>query len=217
MIREIISNEWFVILIIINLIILAFTKFSFTKRFHDYLWVLGNSKYLKVYAREQKFIDQFEGLLFLNLSISLSIFIFICYGVFVEIQVFALDTFIKIWLCLNVLLIIKTSVERLVGRVFDIEILINSYIFQKTVFRNYVGLFLIPLNIILLFAFEPSPFLLYIVFVLASLILFTGFITSFKAHQKTIINNLFYFILYLCALEIAPYVILYGIFITNSN
>ena len=97
MIREIISNEWFVILIIINLIILAFTKFYFTKRFHDYLWVLGNSKYLKVYAREQKFIDQFEGLLFLNLSISLSIFIFICYGVFVEIQVFALDTFIKIW------------------------------------------------------------------------------------------------------------------------
>ena len=215
MIREIISNEWFVILIVVNLIILAFTKFSFTKRFHDYLWVLWNSKYLKVYAREQKFIDQFDGLLFLNLSISLSIFIFICYGVFVETQAFALNTFFKIWLCVNVLLIIKAFLERLIGQLFEINILLDSYLFQKIAFKNYVGLLLIPLNILLLFAFEPSPFLLYFIFTLASLTLFTGFISSFKAHQKTIINNLFYFILYLCALEIAPYAILYKIFITN--
>jgi len=84
MYREIISNEWFTILIVFGLCILAFVKYTFSNRFNDYLWVIGNSKYLKIYTREQKFIDQFDSLLFINLVISLSIFSFIDYGALVE-------------------------------------------------------------------------------------------------------------------------------------
>ena len=68
MLREVISNEWFTILIVLSLCILAFAKYAFSNRFNDYLWVVGNSKYLKVYAREQKFIDHFDSLLFVNLT-----------------------------------------------------------------------------------------------------------------------------------------------------
>jgi len=34
---------------------------------------------------------------------------------------------------------------------------------------------------------------------------------SFKTNGKLIITNFFYFILYLCALEISPYIILYKV------
>ena len=74
MLREIISNEWFTILIVLSLCILAFAKFYFSKRFNDYLSLIGNSKYLKIYAKEQKFIDKFDALLFGNLMLSLTIF-----------------------------------------------------------------------------------------------------------------------------------------------
>ena len=70
MLREIISNEWFTVLVVLCVCILAFAKARFTNRFNDFLWVLGNSKYLKIYSRDQKFTDQFNGLLFLNLIIS---------------------------------------------------------------------------------------------------------------------------------------------------
>lgn len=35
---------------------------------------------------------------------------------------------------------------------------------------------------------------------------------SYKTNRKLIITNFFYFILYLCALEISPYIILYKVF-----
>jgi hypothetical protein len=215
MLREVISNEWFTILIILSLCILAFAKYAFPKRFSDYLWVIGNSKYLKIYAKEQKFIDQFESLLFINLIISLSIFSFIGYTTLVASLSFDLEIFIKLFVGIGAIILIKILLERLIGSLFEIDQLIDSYIFQKTNYKNYIGIILLPINIILIYALQPTSTYIYIVISLIILVSLIGFITSFKTHQKTILNNLFYFILYLCALEIAPYIILYKLFITN--
>jgi hypothetical protein len=46
---------------------------------------------------------------------------------------------------------------------------------------------------------------------LVCLINLIGFLTSFKNYQKLINPNFFYFLLYLCALEIGPYVLLYKV------
>ena len=213
--REVISNELFTILIVLGLCILAFAKYAFSNRFNDYLWVIGNSKYLKIYAREQKFIDQFDSLLFVNLIISLSIFSFVGYNTFVDSLQFDLTSFIKLFVGIGAIILIKILLERLIGSLFDIDELIDSYIFQKTNYKNYIGLFLLPINIILIYAIQPTATIMYVVIAFIILINLIGFITSFKTHQKTILNNLFYFILYLCALEIAPYIILYKLFITN--
>jgi len=213
--REVISNELFTILIVLGLCILAFAKYAFSNRFNDYLWVIGNSKYLKIYAREQKFIDQFDSLLFVNLIISLCIFSFVGYNTFVGSLQFDLTLFIKLFVGIGAIILIKILLERLIGSLFDIDELIDSYIFQKTNYKNYIGLFLLPINIILIYAIQPTATIMYVVIAFIILINLIGFITSFKTHQKTILNNLFYFILYLCALEIAPYIILYKLFITN--
>lgn len=215
MFREIILNEWYTVLIVFSLCILAFAKYTFSNRFNDYLWVIGNSKYLKIYAREQKFIDQFDSLLFINLVISLSIFSIVGYSVFEEPIDFDISLFLKIFVGIGALILIKVLLERLIGSLFDIDELIDSYIFQKTNYKNYVGLILLPINVILIFAINPSITVIYIILGLIILVNLTGFVTSFKTHQKTILNNFFYFILYLCALEIAPYIILYKLFITN--
>lgn len=154
--REVISNELFTILIVLGLCILAFAKYAFSNRFNDYLWVIGNSKYLKIYAREQKFIDQFDSLLFVNLIISLSIFSFVGYNTFVDSLQFDLTTFIKLFVGIGAIILIKILLERLIGSLFDIDELIDSYIFQKTNYKNYIGLFLLPINIILIYAIQPT-------------------------------------------------------------
>jgi hypothetical protein len=211
MLREIISKEWFTILIVLCICILAFAKATFSSRFNDFLWVIGNSKYLKIYSRDQKFIDQFDGLLFLNLIISLSLFYFIWYNTLFDSIAFDAILFIKILVGIGSLILIKVLLERLIGSLFEIDSLIDSYVFQKTSYKNYIGLVLLPINILLIFAVQPSKTILYIVISLLFIIILVGFITSFKMYQKLILNNLFYFILYLCALEIAPYIILYKI------
>jgi hypothetical protein len=215
MLREIVSNEWLTILIVLSLCILAFAKYAFSNRFNDYLWVIGNSKYLKIYSKEQKFIDQFDTLLFVNLVISLSLFSFISYNTLFSSIVFSLPWFLKLFVGIGAVILIKILLERLIGSLFDIDELIDSYIFQKTNYKNYIGLILLPINTILIFAIKPTATIIYIVLGIIILINLIGFITSFKTHQKTIINNLFYFILYLCALEIAPYILLYKFIITT--
>jgi Domain of unknown function (DUF4271) len=215
MLREIISNDWFTLLIVLSLCVLAIAKYTYSNRFNDFLWVVGNSKYLKIYSREQKFIDWFDALLFFNLIISVSLFSFLSYNTLVTTIAFDILLFLKILLGVGALLLIKVLLERLIGSLFEIDALIDSYIFQKTNYKNYLGLVLLPINILLIFTLQPKPSIIYVVFGLLFVINLIGFITSFKTHQKLLINNFFYFILYLCALEIAPYIILYKLFIDS--
>ena len=63
MIREIISNDFYTIIIVLGLVIVAIAKLTSPKRFEDFISVLVNSKYLKVYSREQKFLDKFDACL----------------------------------------------------------------------------------------------------------------------------------------------------------
>jgi uncharacterized membrane protein len=103
----------------------------------------------------------------------------------------------------------KVLLERLIASLFNIDELIDSYLFQKTTFKNYSGFILLPTNCLLIYTLEPTRNLVYVIIGLIILVNLIGFITSFKNHQKLLINNIFYFILYLCALEIGPYLILY--------
>ncbi|MCO4822727.1 MAG: DUF4271 domain-containing protein [Flavobacteriaceae bacterium] len=214
MLREIISNEWYTILIVFSLCILAVARYVYTLRFSDFLWLVGNSKYLKIYARDQKFIDQFDSLLYANFVIAASIFGFINYNTFISPITFDLTLFIKVFTGLGSVILIKILIERLLGSLFEIDALIDAYIFQKTNYKNYIGLMLLPINIILIYAVPPTEIILYIILSLLFTINLIGFIGSVKTNQKTILGNLFYFILYLCALEIAPYILLYKLFIT---
>ena len=209
MLREVISNDWFTVFLLIGLAFITLSKYIFAHRFRDFLAVIGNTKYLKIYARDQKFIDGFDALLFFNGIISVSIFAFISYSTLVNPAEFDLNLFFKLLFGIGVLFLIKILLERLIGSLFDIDELIDSYLFQKTTFKNYAGLVLFPINGIIIYALNPSKPIIYSIIGLIILINLIGFISSFKNHQKLLLNNIFYFILYLCALEIGPYLILY--------
>lgn len=215
MLRETLSNEWFTIIIVICLLILATTKYLFPSRFLDFLATPVNSKYLKVYARDQKFIDLFDGLLYANFSISLAVFVFLVYKNQIQTIDFEMILFLKIAFGIAAIFLIKILLERLIGSLFDLDNLIDSYLFQKTSYKNYLGIILLPLNLLLIFSLIPSKELFIIIAAILILINLVGFITSVRNHQKLIISNLFYFILYLCAFEIAPYIILYKVFMRS--
>ena len=216
MLRETVSNDWFTVFIVLSLGFLTLAKILFARRFDDFIEVIGNSKYLKIYARDQKFIDGFDTLIFLNLIISVSVFSFLVYSEFVNPAEFDLVQFFRLLFGIGALVLIKVLLERLIGSLFEIDSLIDSYLFQKTTYKNYTGLILLPVNILLIYTFSSSKFIIYFILAIILLINLIGFITSFKNHQKTLLNNFFYFILYLCTLEIAPYLILYW-FISNYN
>ncbi|MFD2543255.1 DUF4271 domain-containing protein [Lacinutrix gracilariae] len=216
MLREIISNEIFTVLLMLCLALVATTKILFTKRFDDFTNLLSNFRYLKVYSRDLKVIDGFNILLSINLFISASIFCVFIYQSFVgeilDIPTFLLKTIIGI----AIIILAKTSVEHLLGNLFNIDTTMDFYVFQKMSYKNFIGILLIPINFILLFSLAPTPIILQILLIVFVLINCISIITSYKTYQSLIKANLFYFILYLCTLEISPYLVLYKLFIDYS-
>ena len=215
MLRDIISNDFFTILLVASLIVVAAAKLASPKRFNDFISVIGNSKYLKIYSREQKFFDKFDALLFTNLIISVSLFSFITYKFFTNTNTISPDTMFKISFGICVYILIKVFVERLIGSLFQMDAMIDQYLFQKISYKNYLGIALIPINALLLYSFKPTLTFFYVTVILLFVVILIGLFTSLKAHQSLIKYNIFYFILYLCALEIAPCIILYKVIVSK--
>lgn len=209
--RNFITHEWFTIFTVLGLLSIVAAKFLNTLRFDDFLSVIGNSKYLKIYSKDQKFVDPFEAFLFINLAVSASIFLFFGYSIFFETLTFEIIPFLKLLFAVATIIIIKTLLERLIGSLFDVDTLVDSYLFQKTTFKNYSGIVFLIANLLLLYTKNDAEIVIIASFSIVCLINLIGFITSFKNYQKTINPNFFYFLLYLCALEIAPYVLLYKV------
>lgn len=213
MLRDVTSNELFTILIVFGLIFIAIAKLVSPRRFDDFMLVLGNSKYLKIYIKDQKFFDRFDALLFINLIISSAIFGFIIYrAMAINVTQPSINIMFKLVVAIGAFILIKVLIERLIGSLFEIDKIIDSYLFQKITYKNYLGVLLLPINALLLYTVTPSLNIIYAIVILLLIVNIVGIITTFKAHQSLLKTNMFYFILYLCALEIAPYIILYKVF-----
>lgn len=215
MIRDTISHDFYTIILVLGILIIAIAKLTSPKRFDDFISVLGNSKYIKIYSREQKFLDKFDALLFLNLILSISLFSFIMYQYFTQTKSLSVDLMIKLSFSICVFILIKVLFERLIGSLLEIDTAIDQYLFQKISYKNFLGILLIPINAILIFSFSPTILFFYIAFALLLIVIIIGLITSLKTHQTLIKHNIFYFILYLCTLEIAPFIILYKVYISK--
>ncbi|GGD21926.1 DUF4271 domain-containing protein [Hyunsoonleella pacifica] len=212
MLREVPSHTLYTILLLICLVTIAIAKTIAPKRFNEFIMVISNSRYLKIYGKDQKFLDYYDGLLFLNLIISGTIFCMLCIENFTNSIEVNNTLLVKFVIGSGVFMLAKVLLERLIASLFEIDDIIDDYLFQKISYKNYLGILLLPVNAILIFSITPSKILLYLIFSFLFIVNISGLFTTFKTYQNEIKNNFFYFILYLCALEIAPYVIIYAIF-----
>ncbi len=211
MLREVQLHTLFSILMVICLIAIAISKRIASKRFNDFISVIGNSNYLKIYNRDQKLLSYFDSFLFVNLIISSGIFCAICIEKISKTSMANGITIFELIIAIGVFFLAKILIERLVGRLFKINTIVDHYLFQKTSYKNYLGLLLLPINALLIYSFNLPINAIYGIVVILLTINLSGVITTFKAYQNEIKANMFYFILYLCALEIAPYIIIYSI------
>ncbi|QXP60331.1 DUF4271 domain-containing protein [Olleya sp. HaHaR_3_96] len=215
MLRDINNLDILTLTIMGCLILVALSKLLFPKRFNEFITLLFNTRYSSYYVKEQRFLDVFEGLLFLNFSLNLGLllYLFLSYS---SLEIITQSDVFIYALLIGIFIILKVLLERLLSSVLDIEPLIDRYLFQKISIRNFIGLLLIPINAFLIYTIKPNQPLLLIVFtLLLSIIIYSSFL-FLKNNLNTFKKSFFYFILYLCTLEIAPYVVLYKIITTNQ-
>ncbi|WGD35544.1 DUF4271 domain-containing protein [Olleya sp. YS] len=214
MLRDMYNVDILTLIILGCLLLIAVSKTLFPKRFDQFTLLLFNSRYSNLYIKDQRFFDIFEGLLFFNLLLNIGLLVYSYLNFYNLTSLSQLDIF-KYAILIGLFIVLKVLFERLLSSVLDIEHIIDKYLFQKISFRNFIGLLLLPINAFLIYTFKPDQTVYYIVFSVILLILFFGLFLFVKNNLNTFKKSLFYFILYLCALEIAPYVVLYKIIVTQ--
>jgi len=217
MLREVLFNDWYTTVIIASLAIIAVAKLINPIRFVGFMKLIGNSNYLRIHFKDHRFFDPFDVFLFINFCLNAVLTGILTFSYLEPNTVFSYIDFIKLVIILGIGLLIKALIELAVGSLFEIGKILHSYVFQKISVLNFLGVLLLPLNSLLVFSFPGQPSLLVITLAISSLIILIGLFKSIKSYQKLLINNLFYFILYLCTLEIGPYVILCKLFSYDIN
>ena len=216
--RSFISNDWITMVFVASLVLLVLVKVAYESRFLDFAELLINEKYLLKANKEIKFQDPFNLILFVAQLFSVSLFIqmaLVRFGIGVELT--PIIFFIRIALVYVVFVALKFFIERMIGVLFDGEQVLSSYQFQKLSYRSFFALVLFPVNALFIYGLKPGLLVIKIIIVVFILFNLVSLFNTFRRYEKLIYTNLFYFILYLCALEIAPYFILYKVFSLSAT
>ena len=94
------------------------------------------------------------------------------------------------------------------GLILEFSKVTNALVFKKMTYLNYSALVMFFANLLLGYVVKDSKVVVFISIGLIFLINCIGWISIVKIHQKLIASHLFYFILYLCTLEFAPFLII---------
>ena len=209
------NKDWATLLFLFSLVLIALSKSLFENRFSEFTKLIVSDKYIKVYKDSGLMMSWFTVFLFIVQIVSFSFFIHLLLNSFGYTIKTDWISYIQIFTFLTVFILSKYLIEKIIGTAFDIEEFVEQFNLQKVSYRTFIGLFLLPFNCFLFYNDSISHNLM--LFFLSTILIINVFtyILSIKKHQNILIGNLFYFILYLCALEIAPYYFMYYWFTKN--
>ena len=216
MLREVTSNDGFILCALTSLTLLLIVKLMHSRRLIDFLGFLGNSNYLRIYLKDHSFFDRFDVLLFINFCLNSVAFGFIVQRAQTRnIEMSSTAVIICIGL-LALVICLKIGFGLLIGYAFDLYKEMNILTFQQISSLNFIGILLLPINLILVFQFNFEKNAVILCAILMLLVLGLGMAKTVQSNLSLVLSNFLYFILYICTLEIGPLVVLYDL-INRSN
>ncbi len=195
--------DWIFFWCLISITLIALAKRSNAKVFSSFLQLLFTNNYLQLYANSivARGIHFWMSMLFVT---TLPLYYYVVEflrGNYIELDVKEYLFFVGY---LSSFLVVKRSLEFLLAATFLKKKGIRRFMYEKQSYLNYLAIiFFLPINIILYSSFN-NPYLNYLLialfvflWVLAYLLVISRFRNQFSFGWR-------YFILYLCALELAP-------------
>lgn len=214
--RIIETNDLVTYLLGFSFLLLALVRYLYPRELLDLLLLPLNTKFFKLHGKEDLFKNPFNILFFLFQIVNASVYIFLL--------ITNQDSkaqgnpwiFLQIATLYTVFVIAKTMVDKIFANILSIDYIINNYLFQKLSYRNLLSLLFFGANLIFIYAIpNHGNIVWYYLAVILTLNLLS--LWSIYIRNRNLISSYFsYFILYLCALEISPYIILYKLLVGVS-
>lgn len=208
-------HDWAVYLFTLAFLFLVMSKVYFPVKFYDYIRLLYNDKYWRIHKDSPGTQSGFHLLLFVTQTISFTFLIQLFLQSVGWGSIYDSNLFVRISIVLVFVILSKYFIEKIIAVTFQLEDFVEQFHFYKLTYRSYLGVFLLPLVAILYFNQVVSFLQISVLVGIILLINLILYINSIRIFRDVIFPKFYYFILYLCALEMAPYYLVYRFLIKN--
>jgi hypothetical protein len=203
-----ISNNWLTLTYLFMLLLLLLLKTISSNKLFGYTRAFLLKGFIAKKAEERaSFFTGFNLVMFVFSILTFGLFFLYVFR-YID-QEFEFSFYQYLWLTIFVAayFVFFLIMDFALSRLLNIQEVVAHFIAAKIGYLYNTALLLFPFLIIHTYSFF-SVYLLFGVFITLFLL---SLVLIFTNNKNLIINKLFYFILYLCALEIAPLLIIYKI------
>ena len=213
--RIILSKDWITIIFLLVLTIITMLKYNFSERFTKLFSLIYSDKYYTDYVKTNPLVLNIFHFLF-SFVIFLNISMLIYFGFQVTDPPFFSNniySFTLIFIVVVFYIILRYIIGFILGEVFDLQEQQKQLTFLKLSNLSLLSLLLFPLLVFLNYRVDSYHKITITTGVILVIIFFLIQYYKLLNKDKFNFNNLFYLFLYLCALEIAPLIVIYKMFV----
>jgi len=206
------GNFGFTLLFVGLFILLTVTRVMYPRRFAEFVELPITDKYFALEGKHYEVNHPFNLLLFVVQWLSYSTFIFLFVTHMDPTSKHHPYLFLQITAGFLVFVSFRYYFEKLLAYVLNIEGIAENFLYEKLSYTNLIAMLVLVINLLAIYSFDVGiAYFHWTLGIIASLYIIS-LISSIKRNNQIIFKNFFYFILYLCALEFAPYIILYKVY-----
>ncbi len=209
------TSNWITLVFLAVLILIAVLQFNFTERFSKLFSLVYSEKYYTDYIKIRPLIfNWFHVIFFLIILFNISLSIYFALNAISSPEIDSQFYFyFQIFSLTLVYFILRYFIGFLLGNLFELEEGQNYFTFLKMSNLALISVMIFPLLILTNYSVGYFHKFLITFGIVASLAiaLFRYFVLI--KNEKLSFNNLFYLFLYLCALELAPFIVIYKLFV----
>ena len=203
------GKDWATLVFVACFALIAINRNVFENRFAEFIKLAVSDKYTKIYKDSGNMLSWFTISFFLIQVISFTFLLQFLLSYFNLTEKTSWVSFIQIFTLIGAFILAKYLIEKIIATSFNIEEFNELFNLHKVNYRTYIGLLLLPVNIFLFYNDSQHQIVIYVIIGLIIAASIVSYMVSLRIYQNLILSKLFYFILYLCTLEIAPYYFMY--------
>jgi Domain of unknown function (DUF4271) len=209
------SSDWITIIFMLVLVLITILKYSFNERFTKLFSLLYSEKYYTDYIKTNPLLfNNFHIYFFFIINFNISLFIYFIFKAYSPINIKNDFQFYSLILLILIsYIILRYLLGVLLAYVLDIYYDQKYFTFLKISNLSLISILLFPLLILINYSVGIFHKFLIIFGLVTVLILFIIRYFILVKNEKLNFNNLFYLFLYLCALELSPFIVIYKLFV----
>ncbi|MBT8318309.1 MAG: DUF4271 domain-containing protein [Lutibacter sp.] len=205
------NSDWITLVLVFIFSVLSISKLFFKDKINFVSTFFFSQNYLSIlYSRDKNnIINWFQGVFFMNQILTLSLLLYLGSLYFnMHIDQLKINDFLLLTLGVGLYFALRYLVGFILAYLFNFKKEFNKIAYYKISYMNNIILWILPFIVFSVYINQYKNIIVSITLVIFLLLLLLRYILVIINNKKLIFNNLFYFILYLCALEIAPLIII---------